>query len=239
MIAITVDTEWAPNPVLEDTLSLLDRYDVPATLFSTADAVDSIGEHERAIHPNFFDSEDHERVLTELLDRFPEARGLRSHGLFVYTNLRDHYTELGLEYESNYLAYRQSKLSPFWMPDGTVQVPVYWMDDQWLRNRQHELPPIESLLDPPGLKVFDFHPPHVAYNTPSTAYYEQHKGEYYEETADLKSVRADRTGVRDLFVEILRTIDEEDRQAETLATIVEGYRENHPFEEIGGGEIDA
>jgi len=94
------------------------------------------------------------------------------------------------------------------MAGGVVQFPVYFMDDVWLLTvAPGELAAIDvqRLLAPDGWKVFDFHPPHIYYNTPSIDYYQQHKEAYFNKPK--KSIRWDGRGIRDIFIEILDELE--------------------------------
>jgi hypothetical protein len=53
MISMTIDLEWCPTPIIQDTIQLLDEFDISATLFSTHNDKMQVEEHERALHPNF------------------------------------------------------------------------------------------------------------------------------------------------------------------------------------------
>jgi hypothetical protein len=229
VIVITIDIEWAPDHVLADTLQLLDEYNISATLFSTHNDGKKTTDHERALHPNFLKEKEESDILADLNSLYPNAKGLRSHGMFVYTNLRNSYPEFGIEYESNYMQYRVSDLEPFWMPDGTLQFPVYWMDDQWLSLRDSALPDISNLMSGRGLKIFDFHPPHVCYNTPSHDYYENHKEEYFEASTSVDQMRAKEDGVRDIFVKILEYIEENKEETATLGELNKKRASQSPF----------
>lgn len=223
-VAITIDTEWAPEQVLRDTIELLDRYGTDATMFSTHEDGLSLGDHERALHPNFFVDREDEHVLRELSSEFPEAIGVRSHGMYIYTDLRTSYQEVGIEYESNYLAYLQNGIEPFTMPDGTIQFPVYWMDDQWLRFGDRTPVDFCDYLDSPGMKVFDFHPPHIAFNTPTIEYYEGLKEEYYESGVDISAHQAGSYGVRDVFTGLLDYIDRNNVETALLGDLSKEYQ---------------
>lgn len=225
MIAITLDLEWAPSPVIADTLELLDAYGVRATLFSTHDDGFDVTGHERALHPNFLREGQTEReALAEVAELYTEATGLRSHSLYVHSPLRSLYDEFGLAYESNYMMYRVPGISPFGMLPDVVQFPVYFMDDEWFRRESQGVPTAEELLHPEGLKVFDFHPPHIFYNTPSMEYYTEHKEEYWSESPDIDGIRYDGDGVRDVFVDLLEYLEANGYHPWTMSELEDTYR---------------
>jgi hypothetical protein len=222
MISVTIDIEWAPDPVLADTLELLDEYDVAATLFSTHDDPFDVSGHERAIHPNFEGDLNSEATIDELLELYPDTIGIRSHRLAISSPLRAKLGEKGMKYESNYMMYRVSDLSPFQMPAGITQFPIYWMDDVWFHNRTNN-PDVDTLVSVDGLTVFDFHPPHIYYNTPSPEYYKKHKDTFWESPNE--NLRYQGTGVRDVFVALL---DHVSRNGLATATLSELYEKDAP-----------
>jgi hypothetical protein len=216
MNAITIDIDWAPKPVIEDTLSLLNERDVEATVFSTHDDGIQLCKHERAIHPNFSDSESYTEALNTLLSLYPEAVGARSHQLHTTTQLKMDYPT-DIRYESNYMMFGVEEIRPFMHLEDIVQFPIYFMDDVWLRHRKPSMD-FESELDKDSLSVFAFHPIHIYLNTPRIEYYEQHKDIYHEPDA-LREERSDEFGVRDLFTSLLDTIVFENLSVATLETI--------------------
>lgn len=229
-VVVTVDTEWCPDPVIADTVDLLDDHGVSATLFSTHDdGVDADG-HERALHPNFLADDTTEvEALDTVARAYPDATGLRSHGMYVHSPLRAEYEAYGIGYESNYAAYLVDALEPFWMFGEAVQFPVYFMDDTWLRLRADPdaLPSVDELLCGPGLRVLDFHPVHVYLNTPDIDYYRARKDAYHDPDR-LREERYEGLGVRDLFVEVLERLDSEDG-SRTLGELARAFEETTPY----------
>lgn len=216
MNAITIDIDWAPKPVIEDTLSLLNERDIAATIFSTHNDGVQLSGHERAIHPNFSGPESYGESLNELVSLYPEAVGVRSHRLHTTTQLKLEYPT-DICYESNYMMFGVEGIRPFRHLNDVVQFPLYFMDDVWLR---HGKPSINfaSELARDSLTVLAFHPIHIYLNTPRIEYYEQRKDIYHEPDA-LREERSDEFGVRDLFTSLLDTIVAENLPVDTLETI--------------------
>lgn len=214
-IAITIDVEWAPEPVLRDTLEIIDEYGIEVTLFSTHDDGVEVSNHERALHPNYFKFDDDRSALETITELYPEATGVRSHGLYSYTNLRDHYSAFDIEYESNHMTFLVEGMQPYVMPDGMVQFPIFWMDDQWLVRHGNDRPEWGELITEDGLYVFDFHPPHVALNTPALSYYEANKENIYNEP-DIDEVQSSEHGVRQMLIDLLEFVESESLETVTL-----------------------
>jgi len=174
------------------------------------------------------DRSSEEDILNELLDLYPEAIGLRSHSLYVHSKLRSIYAKRGIQYESNYMMYRVNDIKPFIMLPDVIQFPIYFMDDEWFRRQKKENkqpPSAKKFFEPSGLKVFDFHPPHIAFNTPTTEYYQRHKEEYWSNTTDIERIRYEGFGVRDLFKSLLEEIERANHETALLSTLGQEYRE--------------
>ena len=227
MFVLTMDLEWAPDPVLGDVFELLSDYGVSSTLFSTHEDGFDLSDHERALHPNFLQDSPEEDVLRELAESYPEATGIRSHGLYVHSPLRDNYDRFGLEYESNYMMEFVDGIRPFSMPSGFAQFPIYFMDDDWFRRRNGDepIPDIQDWIEGDGLRVFDFHPPHIAFNTPTEQFYEDNRDRFWQETVEPKELRYEGLGVRDLFRTVLEYVAEHDVETSTLGELAEEFED--------------
>lgn len=220
-IAISMDIDWAPDPVIEDSLRLLASYDVQATLFMTHQTSVDISKHELGIHPNFT-SLDLEKHLQERLNDFPHSKGVRSHSFFFTERLRPLYARYGILYQSNVMMYRQPYIKPYLIARSTLEIPLFWMDFFYIEmehpNLSFQLTELE--VETPGLKVFDFHPIHVFLNTESLERYETAK-DYYHEPKKLLQFRNNQTlGTRDLLIELLEHIQANNIQPKTLQQII-------------------
>jgi len=218
--------EWSTEPVIEDVLSIIQDYDIDCTLFSTHDDGLSVGGHERALHPNFLVQKPESEVLDDIASKYPQAIGLRSHSLYAHSQLRSLYSKHDIVYESNYMMYRENGISPFTMPDGTLQLPIYFMDDVFLRHTAGDVSIMpRNLLTEIGLKVLVFHPTHICYNTPSIDFYENNKQEYYNADTNIEDLRAEGYGVREVFIDILNWIDKQNNDTKTMSSVVSANEE--------------
>jgi hypothetical protein len=233
MISITVDLEWSPDKIIQDTINLLDQRDISATLFSTHNDGVSASNHERAIHPNFYNNNGEKSALEELSKLYPGSKGIRSHGLYIHSKLREHYPD-SIAYESNYIRYLQNDINPHWMAGNIVQFPIYFMDDMWLRSRscENNQQPLDrsTLLNGGGLKVFGFHPIHIYLNTSSIEEYNNQK-QNYDSPEKIHDARTDRYGVRDLFKGILDDINRVGHTHETLHNLSRDFSNENSYDE--------
>jgi len=230
MISITIDTEWCEPEVIEDTLNLLKENNVEATLFSTHDDGLPVS-HERALHPNFLsENASEDKVMEDISELYPEAVGTRSHSLYVHSGVRDTYPDR-IRYESNYISYLKERIEPFWMLDEIVQIPVFFMDDMWLRTRSSDDPEIKGLVEGSGVRVFDFHPIHIYLNTPTIDYYSENQ-KYYHNPSKLMENRYEGFGARNLFENLLSEIDKRGLNTYTMADIANKYKRENPYSEV-------
>ncbi|MFB6135585.1 MAG: hypothetical protein ABEJ04_02395 [Halobacteriaceae archaeon] len=230
MIAITGDSEWAPAYAIEDAMALLDEYGVPGTFFTTGvwsedgttlehDGIDfSRTDHERGLHPNFLQSKDEAAVLDEITDLFPDASGTRSHCLYTNTPLQMTHREYGIRYQSNYLLHGEPNVEPLRLGNWTVELPIYWEDDVWMRTGT-EPPDPSALLDRPGLKVFNFHPPYVFLNVPDEDRLSRWGEQFGNGPDAARAARYEGYGDRDLLVDLLEEVEASSETVRTLGDV--------------------
>ena len=182
--AITLDTDWAPDFVIDEVASRLLRGRVRATWFVTHDspAIDRLRRHpdvfELGIHPNFLPGSTQgttpEEVLSYCMRIVPGATSMRTHGLVQSTPLLDLVLkQTPVDTDVSLLLPRMTHVRPleyWWQGRMLLRVPYVWEDDFEI-----ECPvpnwDVHSVLAAPGVKVFDFHPIHVYLNSPDLRSY--------------------------------------------------------------------
>jgi hypothetical protein len=178
---------------------------------------------EVGLHPNFNDcAGDFEGPLRRLKALYPQAKGARSHSLYVSSNILQKYTGNGIKYESNAHLPLHEGLHPVIRFEGLVSVPMYWADDTNFRLQgSFDLDYLK--LESPGLKVLDFHPIHIFMNTASEAHYEEYK-RYYQDPERLKYfVNRKSPGPGTLFRSLLDYVEKSNRRTYTLNEVYEQY----------------
>ena len=173
MIVLSSDQDWAPPWASADLLQQWRDAGVGGTFFVTnaCESLAGVGRDDQielAWHPNFQLGSTHGdtpiEVLAHLRALVPNALGVRSHYLVRSTALLEEYARQGLLYEASDLMDGQPGLRPIPSWNSVVRVPIYWADDVHAMHGRHFA--LASIaLDEPGLKVFDFHPIHVALNS--------------------------------------------------------------------------
>jgi hypothetical protein len=236
VVSITIDVEWAHPEVLADTLALIDERGLRATFFCTHAGID-VGEHERALHPNFrrqgnstladvtpaqlagwSDEEFYGFVLGATRRFCPEAIGVRSHALFHDAPLLPLYRASNLEYDSSTFLPLMPAIRPVLRGFDLIELPIYYMD-HWDMVNARTMFDLEGLhLDEPGLKVLDFHPTLIYLNAVTRAQYAAAKPSY-RDPQQLAALRHSGRGCRTLFIEVLDYLAGEKTPVTTLADL--------------------
>jgi len=186
---ITLDVDWASDPVIEQCARSLIDAGVKATWLVTHDSEGIRGLASRpdlfelGIHPNFLagstQGNETGEVLGGLLEIVPGARSIRTHCLVQSTPLlRELREEHGLCYELSLLLPEAANLAPHELhfPESSLlRFPTFWCDDVEMDHPR----PNFSFDDPkyhvPGLKIFCLHPIHIALNSADKSAYEELK----------------------------------------------------------------
>lgn len=137
-ICLSIDVEWAPEFVIEWMVGKVKGSGLPATWFAThsSDALNSLVSdpaQEIGLHPNFLPGSTHGNTMEEVMNQmkrcYPNAIGLRAHGLFDSSYHQRHYYDLGIKYVSNIIV-PNSASAAFYVPwTGLWQIPISWEDD--------------------------------------------------------------------------------------------------------------
>ncbi|MBI4952855.1 MAG: hypothetical protein HY908_12540 [Myxococcales bacterium] len=216
MIAITLDVDWAPDFAIELAAQTLRDAGVRSTWFVThcSPAIDRLAAEEDlfelGIHPNFLPGSSHgatpEAVLDACMAMVPRARSMRTHGLVQSTGLFDLVMlRTPIRADVSMLLPRARHLAPFaWRRGGRslTRFPYFWEDDVEMESARPSWE-VAPLLEGPGLKIFGFHPIHVALNSADLGPYERLKREVGNMRAatagDIRSRAHDGHGARSVF----------------------------------------
>jgi len=145
-------------------------------------------DHEFEPHPHYEDVRDPEKLLTDYAAEIGMAFGSENSPIGVRTHscITSHMISLaaknaGFKYTSMTTRIGESGIKPYREPWGVWEFPIYYMDnmdfclsENWpeLKHEPFDDDLIERALKDPGLYVFDFHPLHLALNTPNFSYYQ-------------------------------------------------------------------
>jgi hypothetical protein len=210
MNVFTVDVDWAPEPVIADTLALFEQFGVKCTIFAThrSPIIESCDRElfEIGIHPNFNGllagkNGDPTAILDELLTMYPEACGIRSHSMAQSSPLLDQWASKGMMYEANHFLPYWSNIRPFRLWNGLLRVPYNWEDDIHFRyGRSFDDAGLDSAAE---LNILVFHPVHVYLNSDTAAGYSRARSCYQDADKLLVHRNNDRPGTRTLLIRLL------------------------------------
>ncbi len=193
-VCFTMDIDWAPDHVIEYSLDLFSKNNIPCTIFAThkTDVLKGIGPNfEVGIHPNFNPllsgegKDSASDVIDRVLEIFPESKGVRSHSITQSSQLLNIFVQKNLVYDSNnFLPYQPIKVYKSW--NGLYRIPYNWEDDVHFEYGYS----FEDLRmdDVHDFAVLDFHPIHLFLNTENSKRYSMAK-EYLKDKNSLESFR--------------------------------------------------
>lgn len=231
MYVLTFDVDWAIDPVLEDCISLLERYNARATFFCTHETEVlrclDLKRYELAVHPNFLtcfgkNGTDYREVFDDILAIFPDSRGFRSHGLVQSGDIHTYAAEVGLQYESN--MFHPNQPEPYYDYQGLVRIPICWADGRTaILGQSFDGNHAGFYTDRPI--VMNFHPIHVYLNTESISRYKaasQHLNDFEE----LKKYRNQGPvpGARDFLKSYLEKADDPSKNFYLMSEIADLWK---------------
>lgn len=217
---ITIDVDWASDYVLADTLKLLEKEKLFATILLThhTDLIQEINSKanlELGIHPNFNFllegdlryGKNYEEVIEHHMKIVPNAKVVRSHSVASSTKILECFKKFGLEYDLNLEIPHSSKiaLKPYKDWTGLVKVPYFWQENISF-GYEWDLKP-KNFLNNTSLKVFNFHPIHIFLNSDSMKRYQNSK-KYLNNMNKLRShVNHEEYGARNFFIDLVREVN--------------------------------
>lgn len=186
--AITLDLDWAPDWMIEDCLRVfLDRR-VAATWFIThdtpvlAEILRRNDLFEAGIHPNCLPGSSHgtseQEVMETMFTLLPEAKSMRTHGLYQSSSFLALAADMGIRNDVSLFLPWAENLSQHvlsFTKSILTRFPYFWEDDIAIETKGVPWSITNPKFHAPGLRIFDFHPVHIALNTNSLAHYERLK----------------------------------------------------------------
>jgi hypothetical protein len=222
MIALTIDIDWAPEELIDDTIQLIRSRGLNATYFITHEVKNDFYPGERAIHPNFLTGEDPQEVLQRMASIVPEAVGVRSHSLVTSARLQELFERHNFKYSSNYYMEEQFNVYPFPYL-GLTEFPIFFIDNLYVQkyaNNKLRFSSPNFKLNEPGLKVFLFHPTNIFLNLESMDRHQLAKP-FWKDSKGLENIRnVTRKGIRDVFISLLDEIVKSGLKTHTLSEIL-------------------
>jgi hypothetical protein len=218
---LSFDIDWACDEVLHYVLDILEAEQVKATMFVTHNT--AVLQRMRnnplieiGIHPNFnpliegnSNAKSAIETIEELKRWVPEAKVCRSHSLTTSGRWLGMYEKNELRVLSNYMMNGVQYIEPFFHVTGLTEVPIFFADDGhiFISDAKHlplmeEKGIIEKAHD--GIRVFNFHPIHVALNTDSFDFYNETRPSH-QNMNEIDKLRNQGEGVCTLLKSLIRT----------------------------------
>ena len=208
---MTFDADWAPDYIIEDLVELLNEYRVKGTLFCTDYFPNPSQYLETGIHPNFMSDSTQgdtvDAVIQNLLER-ASCRCVRTHRFFWYSDLLNIFAKYKILVDSSLYLPLQQYLQPSRYKE-IYRIPVWWSDNLHLEKEFTDIRSIDNFYSH-GLKVLDFHPINIFYNTASikmrSHIYEDHKKNALVNNKSFYN--RNRLGIRDIFISFCNFIND-------------------------------
>lgn len=211
MLLFTIDIDWAPDEVIEDTIALFEKYNIKCTIFSTHYSrvleVCDKNLFEIGIHPNFNTiltggSRSIDNILDELLFIHPNAKGVRSHSMLQSSMFLKKFAEKKLHYEVNHFLPYQNNIKPYKLWTGMISIPFNWEDDiHWSYGYSFDSSKLD--LENNDLNILNFHPVHIFLNSENADRYTNAKPYYNYADKLIKHRNTETKGTRDLLISML------------------------------------
>lgn len=239
VFCFTSDVDWASESVIEYSHTCVGGDDLSLTYFATnpspfLDRCRESGGSQIQIHPNFFPGSSHGETQEEVMEYcralVPDADGFRTHRYFESNDILDEYARRGFKFFSNHCTRCETHLRPLQHRSGMLSIPIFLEDGGYLlMDPTLQFKNIRERLDAPGLKVINFHPAHMAFNTPDFQYTRKIKDSYGRDdwnnlsSSEIQDLEYKGDGVRSA---IQRVIDYVRRRKYPVVSIHEVYEQS-------------
>ncbi len=217
-LIVTLDTDWACEPAIEETLDFLLNRQIRPTVFIThrSPSVEALMDKiEVGLHPYFDPTSSHGSTIAEVvsyvMDLPHNLPGFRCHRFGICNSSKQALVEAGMQISSNVCTDLET-VAPFRDRFGLLEVPIFLEDGGYLW-RKHPLeihPNLSQALMKEGPKVILIHPMHFALNTPDFTYMSQIKQSMSRKSwsemtrQDLDRLRWKGRGIRDFLIDLLQ-----------------------------------
>src|SRR3990167_471137 len=166
------------------------------------------------IHPNFLPDSSHGNSFAEVIDYciklVPDADGFRCHRYFEVNDIMDDFAKLKFKFVSNHCTQCETNIKPLLHRSGLLSLPIFLEDGGYLlMNPALDFDTLIPRLNTPGLKIINFHPAHMAFNTPHFQYTRKIKDSMSREAwnniskSEIKKAEEKGTGIRKIIQKII------------------------------------
>lgn len=211
-ICYTMDTDWASEYIIKNTVNYFIKMGIPVTVFCTnhSDYLNSIKNSalvDLQIHPNFIQPSSQggndDDVIRYCMDIVPDAKVFRAHRWYASNDIYDKLYDRGIQVDSN-LCTMMDDVQPFRHRSGMISFPVFLEDGAILyHNMSTNFKDTKKNYDRKGLKIINLHPMHFMVNTPYFKYTREIKDKLSREEwnsigeTELGKLKNDSQGISD------------------------------------------
>lgn len=221
-LVITIDTDWACEAAIDETLNFFFKQNIPITVFLThRSKIIENNMHllDVGLHPFFGEHSSHgnsvAEVVKHVMDLPHNLKAFRSHRFGSCNQINQAMLEAGMLVSSNVCTFLES-ISPFENRFGLLEVPVYFEDGGYLWRQSPLIidQTIKNSLATDIPKVILIHPMHFVINTPNFDYMSHIKNscDRFDWNNMNKSIldkfRWSKRGIRDFIMELLEHCSE-------------------------------
>jgi len=236
MIYLTFDTD---HMYAEGMTQFFDTIEIPGKgtffLWKPFPEYDWRG-HEAAPHPHYEDVRDPEILLREysasigmdLTGKNPPL-GVRTHSCVTSHMISLAAKDAGFKYTSMTTRLGETRIKPYREPWGVWELPIYYMDnmdfctvENWpeIGHRPFSKELIDKAITEPGLYVFDFHPLHLALNSPNFSYYQSVKANVIGNKGNPFDYSYDGYGTRNFYMDLLSAMKKNGLESQKLSSLL-------------------
>ena len=187
-IYLTFDIDWASDEIIKEITEVLINNEIKSTWFVThkSSALEIFRERDDlfslGIHPNFMkgstQGKSEDEILKNLMKIVPEAKVIRTHGIFQYGSLLSKIVDVTpIKIDSSIFLPEMENIQiiEHHTPQGVLKrIPIFWADDHELLKQSKGFN-LSKYISQNGLKVFLFHPIHIYLNSSNIKDYNSYK----------------------------------------------------------------
>lgn len=238
VFCFTSDIDWASDEVVEYSHISVGGDNLKLTYFATnpSEFLDHCRESGTArilIHPNFISGSSHGKTYEEVINYcqnlVPDADGFRSHRYYESNDIHDAFARKGFKFFSNHCTQCEIELKPLRHRSGMFSIPIFLEDGGYLlMDPSLRFDLLKKYIDTPGLKLINFHPAHMAFNTPAFSYTRNIKDSHTREQwnklskEQIKKLEYKKDGIRTIIQKVIEHIQ---KRNYPLLSIHEVYEE--------------
>ena len=243
---ITIDVDWASDEIIDLVSGILLSKKVKATWFITHDSpsIRKLADYpemfELGLHPNFRGNSSQGsspgQVMKYLRRILPHSEMIRTHGLVQSTDLlAELVNRFSVTVDLSLFLYNTPLITPHEIhfakgEKSLLRIPYFWEDDHefsapspcWSFNAKR--------YHCRGLKVFNFHPAHIALNSKDDRAYSIIRDKKRIQNLTLAEIEPyinREAGTRTLFTGIADHLAEQKETQSTIGDIAKSWREAH------------